>query len=70
MELYVRGQFYVTQFYAIFLVLFDLRFKLDSSFNVRRWGVADNLSFDAEQFLVLPAKDRVRLCKHLAERAQ
>ena len=67
---YVRGQSDVAQFYVIFLVLFDLRFKVAASFNVRRWGVADNLSFDAEQFLALPAKDRVRLCKHLAERAQ
>ena len=32
--------------------------------------MADNLDFDAETFLALPVKDRVRLCKRLAERAQ
>jgi hypothetical protein len=31
--------------------------------------VVDNGSFDAKQFLVLPVKDRVRLCKYLAARA-
>ena len=32
--------------------------------------MADNLDFDAETFLALPIKDRVHLCKRLAERAQ
>ena len=32
--------------------------------------MADNLDFDAETFLALPVKDRVHLCKRLAERAQ
>ena len=32
--------------------------------------MADNLDFDAETFLALPVKDRVHLCRRLAERAQ
>jgi len=28
------------------------------------------LSFDAEQFLAMPVKDRVRMCRQQAERAQ
>jgi hypothetical protein len=32
--------------------------------------VTDKLTFDAEQFLALPVKDRVRLCRQLAARAQ
>ncbi len=32
--------------------------------------MAVNLDFDAETFLILPVKDRVHLCKRLAERAQ
>ena len=32
--------------------------------------MADKLSFDAETFLSLPDKDRVQLCRKLAERAE
>ena len=32
--------------------------------------MATELFFDAEQFLALSTKDRVNLCKRLAERAQ
>jgi hypothetical protein len=32
--------------------------------------VTDKPTFDAEQFLALPVKDRVRLCRQLAARAQ
>jgi len=32
--------------------------------------MANNLSFDATAFLVLSVKERVELCKRMAERAQ
>jgi len=32
--------------------------------------MAHQLSFDAEQFLAMPVKDRVQLCRQMAERAQ
>jgi hypothetical protein len=32
--------------------------------------MAHQLSFDAEQFLAMSARDRVQLCRQMAERAQ